>query len=109
MMTHDVSVMFDLQKAMDEISSNCAGIGKHAEYCSFQLLNKTITPFKAKSHNEYTRLMRCVYEYGCNPEAAAELTIGNTTRRVLEAFATFTFKEGSVKSYAQIRLQALAE
>ena len=97
MMTHDVSVMFDLQKALDEISSNCAGIGKNSEYCSFQLLNKTITPFMANSHNEYTQLMRCVYEYGCNPDFAAELTIGNTTRRVLEAFATFTFKEGVEK------------
>lgn len=107
MMTHDVSVMFDLQKAMDEISANCAGVGKHAEYCSFQLLNKTITQFKAKSHNEYTRLMRCVYEYGCNPEAAAELTIGNTTRRVLEAFATFTFKEGAEKVSLNPRVLAL--
>ena len=107
MMTHDVSVMFDLQKAMDEISPSCAGIGKHAEYCSFQLLNKTITRFMAKSHNEYTRLMRCVYEYGCNPDIAAELTIGNTTRRVLEAFATFTFKEGVEKVTLNPRVLAL--
>ena len=106
-LTHDVSVMFDLQKTMEEISSNCAGIGKHAEYCSFQLLNKAITKFMAKSHNEYTRLMRCVYEYGCNPEVAAELTIGNTTRRVLEAFATFTFKEGVEKVSLNPRVLAL--
>ena len=97
MMTHDVSVMFDLQKAMEEISSYCAGVGKHAEYCSFQLINKTINPFMAKSHSEYTRLMRCVYEYGCNADVEMELTIGNITRRVLEAFATFTFKEGVEK------------
>lgn len=107
MMTHDVSVMFDLQKAMDEISSNCAGAGKHAEYCSFQLLNKTITKFMAKSHNEYSKLMRCVYEYGCNPEAAVELTIGNTTRRVLEAFSSFTFKEGVEKVSLNPRVLAL--
>ena len=97
MMSHDVSVIFDLQKVMDEVSANCAGVGKHAEYCSFQLVNKRIVPFKAKSHNEYTRLMKCVYEYGCNPEPTAELTIGNMTRRVLEAFSTFTFKEGPDK------------
>ena len=82
---------FDLQKVMDEVSANCAEVGKHAEYCSFQLVNKRIVPFKAKSHNEYTRLMKCVYEYGRNPEPTAELTIGNMTRRVLEAFSTFTF------------------
>lgn len=51
----------------------------------------------AKSHSEYTRLMRCVYEYGCNADVEMELTIGNITRRVLEAFATFTFKEGVEK------------
>lgn len=107
MMTHDVSVMFDLQKALDEISPSCAGEGKHAEYCSFQLLNKTITEFKPKSHNEYTRLMRCVYEYGCSPEVAMELTIGNTTRRVLEAFATFSFKEGVEKVSLNPRVLAL--
>ena len=97
MMSHDVSVIFDLQKVMDEVSANCAEVGKHAEYCSFQLVNKRIVPFKAKSHNEYTRLMKCVYEYGRNPEPTAELTIGNMTRRVLEAFSTFTFKEGPDK------------
>ncbi|MFR4142729.1 MAG: hypothetical protein ACLT1K_01500 [[Clostridium] leptum] len=37
MMTHDVSVMFDLRNALNEISSNCAGIGKNSEYRSFQL------------------------------------------------------------------------
>lgn len=97
LMTHDVSVMFDLQKAMDEIGPSCSSVGKHAEYCSFHLLNKALTPFKSNSYNEYTRLMRCVYEYGCSPDVAAELTIGNVTRRVLEAFSTFTFKEGVEK------------
>lgn len=107
MMSHDVSIIFDLQKAMDEISSNCAGIGKHAEYCSFQLVNKEIISFKFKSHNEYTRLMKCVYEYGCNPDPEAELTIGNMTRRVLEAFSTFTFKEGLDKVSLDPRVLAL--
>lgn len=85
------------KELLDEVSANCAEVGKHAEYCSFQLVNKRIVPFKAKSHNEYTRLMKCVYEYGRNPEPTAELTIGNMTRRVLEAFSTFTFKEGPDK------------
>lgn len=109
MMSHDMSVIFDLQKAMDEISSNCAGIGKHAEYYSFQLVDKEIIPFKFKSHNEYTRLMNCVYEYGCNPEPAAELTIGNMTRRVLEAFSTFTFKEGPDKVSLNPQVLALIQ
>lgn len=42
-MSHDVSAIFDLQKTMDEVSANCAGAGKHAEYCSFQLVNRART------------------------------------------------------------------
>lgn len=106
-MSHDVSVIFDLQKVMDEVSKNCAKVGKHAEYCSFQLANKEIVPFRARSHNEYTRLMECVYDFGCNPEPKAELTIGNMTRRVLEAFSTFTFKEGGDKVSSDPRVLAL--
>ena len=102
-----MGVMFDLQRAMDIISANCAGVGKHAEYCSYQLLNKRITPLQHEKHNEYTRLMRCVYEYGCNPDPTFELTIGNTIRRVLETFSTFTFKEGPDKVSLNPRVLAL--
>ena len=43
-MTHDLSVLFDLQKAMDEIASACAANRKNAEYSSFQLVNKELVP-----------------------------------------------------------------
>lgn len=51
--------------------------------------------------------MRCVYEYGCNPDPTFELTIGNTIRRVLETFSTFTFKEGPDKVSLNHRVLAL--
>ena len=93
-MTHDISVLFDLQKAMDEIVSACSTGGKHAGYKSYQLINKTLVPFLKDSHNEYTSLMRQVYEYACNPTDEKDISIGNTTRRLFEAFSTFMFKEG---------------
>ena len=93
-MTHDISVLFDLQKAMDEIVSACSIGGKHAGYKSYQLINKTLVPFLKDSHNEYTSLMRQVYEYACNPTDEKDISIGNTTRRLFEAFSTFMFKEG---------------
>lgn len=96
-MTHDVSVLFDLQKAMEEISRACGATSKNAEFSSYQLVNKTLKPFYAKSHSEYTGLMECVYDYACNPTDEKDLTIGNTTRRLFEAFSTFMFKEGIEK------------
>ena len=62
-MTHDLSVLFDLQKAMDEIASACAANRKNAEYSSFQLVNKELVPFQTKKHNDYTNLMKYVYDY----------------------------------------------
>ena len=96
-MTHDISVLFDLQKAMDEISSACGSVGKNAEYTHFQLVDKTLIPFKIKKHNEYTNLMEFVYDYACNPTDEKDLSIGNITRRLFEAFSTFMFKEGIEK------------
>lgn len=96
-MTHDISVLFDLQKAMDEISSACGAHGKNAEYSSYQLVNKELVPFLTKKHSEYTKLMEQVYDYACNPADEKDLTIGNITRRLFEAFSTFMFKEGIEK------------
>lgn len=96
-MTHDVSVLFDLQKAMEEISSVCGANRKNAEYSSYQLVNKVLKPFQTKRHSEYTDLMECVYDYACNPTDEKDLTIGNITRRLFEAFSTFMFKEGIEK------------
>jgi len=96
-MTHDVSILFDLQKAMDEISSACGSVGKNAEYTPCQLINKTLMPFKIKKHNEYTNLMEHVYDYARNPTDEKDLSIGNIIRRLFEAFSTFMFKEGIEK------------
>lgn len=96
-MTHDISVLFDLRKAMEEISPDCSRTGKSAEYVSFHLENKKLLQFMPKAHNEYTKLMQIVYEYGCNPAEDKDIVIGNTMRRLLEAFSTFSFKEGIEK------------
>ena len=96
-MTHDVSVLFDLQKAMDEISNACGANSKNAEYSSFQLVNKGLKLFQTKRHSEYSDLMECVYDYACNPTDEKDLIIGNITRRLFEAFSTFMFKEGIEK------------
>ena len=93
-MTHDLSVLFDLQ---NEIASACAANRKNAEYSSFQLVNKELVPFQTKKHNDYTNLMKYVYDYACNPTDEMDISIGNVARRLFEAFSTFMFKKGIEK------------
>ena len=42
-------------------------------------------------------MMEFVYEYGNNPSPEKDVSIGNVTRRLLEAFSTFSYKEGIEK------------
>jgi len=95
LMTHDIGAMFDLSKALQEISRHCSELKYNAEYCLFQLDNKELSEFKYKGHNEYTQLLLKTYQYakGTNFDET-DLIIGNVMRRVLEAFSSFSFKLG---------------
>ena len=66
----DVSVLYDIEKAMSEISGYCAANGCHAEYVPFQLQDKKLIEFKYNSHNEYTRLLEYAYSFACAPTDA---------------------------------------
>lgn len=93
-MTHDISVLFDMTKALEEISRHCAQKRKNAEFNLFKLQNKQLEIFKYRMHNDYSELLNRVYQFAMNPTSEDELTIGNTIRRVLEAYASFLFKKG---------------
>lgn len=91
-MTHDLTVMDDLIKTMEEISRKCKQEFQSAEFNVFQLHNKNLLEFEFK-HNEYTQLLNSIYNYAKSPSEAETLTIGNHMRRVLEAFSTFSYKK----------------
>lgn len=95
LMTHDVSVVFDFEKALEEISKYCEKNPCHAEFRVFQLEDKTLHDF-SNSHSEYTHLLQMVYQYAKanNPNNDLDLVIGNVMRRVLETFTSFSFKKG---------------
>lgn len=95
-MTHDISVLFNLQKALSEISGICGKNSVNAEYRLFQLENKELIEFRYNKHNEYTQLLEKIYQYALGEDVndILDLSIGNMMRRVLEAFSTFTFKLG---------------
>lgn len=95
-MTHDISVMFDMEKALQEIAKHCEKVSVNAECQSFQLDDKCLFEFKYKKHNEYTQLLQRIYQYATSAavDSDSDLVIGNAMRRVLEAFSSFSFKKG---------------
>ena len=91
-MTHDISFFMDFSKALDEISEYCKSVGKKASHQLFTLSDKLIKKFKNKNQNEYTDLLKEIFEFANADKATEENSIGNQMRRVLEAFSTFSFK-----------------
>lgn len=93
-MTHDISFFMDFSKALDEISEYCKSVGKKASHLLFTLSDKSIKKFKYKNQNEYTDLLKEIFEFANADKASEDNSIGNQMRRVLEAFSTFSFKVG---------------
>lgn len=92
-MTHDIGTAFDLEKGLKEIKERLSGTAKAAEFKLWQLEDCAVTEMSRDKRNEYTLLLRRIFEYA-KTGVGDSLVIGNIMRRVLEAFATFSFKEG---------------
>lgn len=101
-LTHDLQIFFDLEKVGKQISEfyneqnkgqsdiRKLGINK------YQLVNKQLVTLEGHNYHEYTKLLEQIYKYANNSigENRELITIGNSMRRVLEAFSTFLFKKG---------------
>ena len=100
-MTHDLLTLFDFQKICKELSENWKNIfrGQALKCHIWELKNCDLEPFKTENWQEYTELIKLIYEYGCGCENASKynIAIGNIMRQVLEAFATFEYKKGIEK------------
>ena len=96
-MTHDIRCLYDLEKIGEEISDEYKrekNGEKKVTYTCRELKNKEIVQFSVKNRNEYSEIMKVVYDYACGGDDTDNLTIGNSMRRVLEAFSTFVYKKG---------------
>lgn len=96
-MTHDIQCLYDLQKIADEVSDEVKAMSngqKKRLYLCRELKNKKLIPFSYKKRNEYSELLKNVYDYACGESEGEELVVGNSMRRVLEAFSTFVYKKG---------------
>jgi len=97
-MSHDLGTVFDLEKAFDEIFSDYRKLTsrqKFSRFGIFKLENKEIKDLNTKEYNEYTMLLKTVFDYA-KGDSANEIFVGNSMRRVLEAFSTFIYKKGIV-------------
>lgn len=95
-MTHDIGTAFDLEKGLKEIKERLKGTAKSADYQLLRLEDCTVSKLTDNQRNEYTLLLGRIFEYA-KTGVGDGLVIGNIMRRVLEAFATFSYKEGIEK------------
>ena len=93
-MTHDLLTMFELEKVSKELNSECSFPGVKTTYMLNELKNCELEQFKYKDRQEYTELVKLIYEYGRGKATEYDIVIGNIMRQALEAFATFEYKKG---------------
>lgn len=89
-MSHDLYSVFDLVKIKKELTRQ--GGGKYLE-----LVNKQLKPAEYK--HEYANQIQKVFNYAVDtgeddPDDVKDMNIGNTMRRMLEAFSTFCYCSG---------------
>ena len=91
-MTHDLQTYYNLQKVSEELISACSRKGKKNKYSQLELLRNSVKLFQLKKRHEYTALMMEVYDFAVNGSEEKLSTIGNSMRRVIEAFSSFVYK-----------------
>jgi len=96
LLSHDLGTIYDLEHTAEEIQ-NAAKMQfsqKNTNYKLLELKDFQLIEFRYRKRNEYTILMSRVYSYANDVQTIDDPNIGNTMRRILEAFSTFEFKEG---------------
>lgn len=91
-MTHDIGTAFDMEKGLKEIKERLKGTAKAADFKLWQLEDSAVSEMTKDKRNEYTLLLGRIFDFA-KTGTGDGLVIGNIMRRVLEAFATFSYKE----------------
>lgn len=91
--THSLETMFNLEKICSDIKINL-----NIKYCLFELKNSKLEDFAYKRRNDYKKLLEDIYKYAKIEDDKMENdlddTIGNTMRKLLEAYSTFNYNKG---------------
>lgn len=95
LLSHDLSTVYDLEKAGEEIGEQFNLKNKFVE--NYELKQRKIDNTKHidMHRHEYSLLMKEIYKYAKGENSLlSDLTIGNSMRRLLEAHGTFLYKKG---------------
>lgn len=113
LMTHDIRCLYDLQNIMKEIVDEYKRENNWQKKVTFtcrELKNKKFIPFSLKNRNEYSEILKNIYDYACGENEDDDFIIGNSMRRALEAFSTFVYKKGIAEiSYDDTILQQIGD
>ena len=94
-MTHDLPTYYDSEKIIKELTAASETIcGEKPVYRLYELKNQKLVTFSYNKRQEYSELIKIVYNYALGNATEYELVIGNIMRQMLEAFSTFQYKKG---------------
>lgn len=94
LLTHDRQTYYDLHKMMQEIMDYCKNKENNKSiFSNKELLNAQLQEYNVRSTHNYSELLRNIYEFAISVEDNENFS-GNSMRRAVEAFATFTYKTG---------------
>lgn len=98
-MTHDLLTFYDLDKIFEELLDDCKEKfqGQQLKFNRFELRQKSLQVFQYKQRQEYSELVKIIYNYGLGNASDYDIIIGNMLRQVLEAFSTFQYRKGIEK------------
>ena len=94
-LSHDMQTIYDLEKIYGEIT-DAAGINSNRRSKHFKtkvLHDNTLDDFFGTRRNEYSTLMVNIYKYAKGINSDYEVVVGNSMRRVLEAFSSFMYRK----------------
>ena len=95
-MTHDLLTYYDSEKVFGELidASKAVCSGEKPVYKQYELKNRELIRFPHNGRQEYTELIKIIYNFSQGEAFEYEVVIGNIMRQVLEAFSTFQYKKG---------------
>lgn len=99
-MSHDLQTVFNLQKVKAEL-----GVPDPTQVD--ELANKTIVSMSCKRRNEYKKLLDNIYAFATGDTDGNDISIGNQMRKVLEAYATFVYRDRMEEAFRKEDVLAL--
>lgn len=95
-MTHDLLTFYDSDKIFEELidAINKKYPGEKRVYRLYELKLNEIVNFSYDKRQEYTELIKIIYNFAIGNAEEYDMVIGNIMRQMLEAFSTFQYKKG---------------